>query len=66
MEMPGLEPGAFHMDLLNYYKNKVMEKPGFEPGTFHMRSKRSTTELHPHITTIILVNIMIHIIPLKD
>ena len=37
-----------------------MEKPGFEPGTLHMRSERSTTELNPHITTIIVVNNMKH------
>ena len=30
-------------------KNKSMEMPGFEPGASYMRSKRSTTELHPHI-----------------
>ena len=26
--------------------------PGFEPGASYMRSKRSTTELHPHAFTV--------------
>ena len=26
-----------------------VEMPGFEPGASYMRSKRSTTELHPHL-----------------
>ena len=25
---------------------------GFEPRTFRMQSERSTTELHPHLTTL--------------
>ena len=28
---------------------KQLEMPGIELGASHMRSKRSTTELHPHI-----------------
>ena len=29
-------------------KNVFMEMSGFEPEASYMRSKRSTTELHPH------------------
>jgi hypothetical protein len=30
--------------------------PGIEPGTFHMQSERSTTELHPQIGYVIIID----------
>ena len=31
-----------------------VEMPGIEPGAFNMQSERSTTELHPHATRVLM------------
>ena len=38
-------------------KNKL-EKTGFEPVASYMRSKRSTTELHPHTTNTVFADVI--------